>query len=177
MKTALMILLFASSAFAQSAPSATDSAAAPGCGPGDFSFAVKSDGSSHPVTQPEPGKALIYFLQDDKVFDSRPRPTVKWGMDGNWVGATQGDTYFYLSVDPGEHHLCSEWQSAVLVNASRQSAAAHFTAEAGKIYYFRAQDFYWRESGVANLKLGPLDSDEAQLLISQYGFSTSHPKK
>jgi hypothetical protein len=176
MKTALLILLFASSAFAQNAPPATGTAAAPGCGPADFSFAVKSDGSSHPVTQPESAKALVYFLQDDKVFDSRPRPTVKWGMDGNWVGATQADNYFYLSVEPGEHQLCTEWQSAVLVNASRQSAAAHFTAEAGQIYYFRAQDFYWRESGAANMKLGPVDSDEAQLLMTQFGFSTSHPK-
>ena len=168
MKTVLMILLFASSAFAQNAPSATGTAAAPGCGPADF---------SHPVTQPEPGKALVYFLQDDKVFVSRPRPTVKWGMDGNWVGATQADNYFYLSVDPGEHHLCTEWESAMLINASRQSAAAHFTAEAGQIYYFRAQDFYGRESGAANMKLGPVDSDEAQLLMTQFGFNTSHPKK
>jgi len=177
MKTVLMILLFASSAFAQNAPSATGTAAAPGCGPADFSFAVKSDGSSHPVTQPEPGKALVYFLQDDKVFVSRPRPTVKWGMDGNRVGATQADNYFYLSVDPGEHHLCTEWESAMLINARSQSAAAHFTAKAGQIYYFRAQDFYGRESGAANMKLGPVDSDEAQLLMTQFGFNTSHPKK
>jgi Protein of unknown function (DUF2846) len=177
MKAALMVLLFASSVFAQKAPSATGVATAPGCGPADFSFAVKSDGSSHPVTRPEPGKALIYFEQDDKLFDSRPRPTVKWGMDGNWVGATQADSYFYLTVEPGEHHLCAEWQSAVLVNASRQSAAAHFTAEAGQVYYFRAQNFYWKESGAANMKLGPVDSDEAQLLMTRFGFSTSHPNK
>ncbi len=69
----------------------------------------------------------MYFLQDDKVFESRPRPTVKWGVDGNWVGATQRDTYFYLSVDPGEHHLCAEWESAVLINVGRPSAAGHFT--------------------------------------------------
>jgi uncharacterized protein DUF2846 len=177
MKTALVILLFASSAFAQSVPAPTGSAAAPGCGPADFSFAVRSDGSSHPVSQPEPGKALVYFLQDDTAFDSSPRPTLKWAVDGNWIGGTHGDTYFYLSLAPGEHHLCSEWQSAVIVNASRQSAAAHFTAEAGKAYYFRAQDFYWRLNGVASLKLAPVDSDEAQLLMTGFGFSTSHPKK
>jgi hypothetical protein len=98
-------------------------------------------------------------------------------MDGNWVGATQADNYFYLTVDPGEHHLGTEWQSEAVVNASRQSAAAHFTAEPGQMYYFRAQDFYLQERGVANLKLGPVDSDEAQLLMTQFGFSTSHPKK
>jgi hypothetical protein len=177
MKTAFMILLFASSAFAQSPPAPTGTASAPACGPADFSFAVKSDGSSHPVSQPEPGKALVYFLQDDTAYDSFPRPTLKWAVDGNWIGATHGDTYFYLSVAPGEHHLCTEWQSAVVVNASRESAAASFSAEAGQVYYFRAQDFYWRGVGVASVKLGLADSDEALLLMSSFGFSTSHPKK
>jgi Protein of unknown function (DUF2846) len=177
MKTALMILLLASSALAQSAPAPTGTATVPGCGPADFSFSVKSDGSSHPVSQPEPGKALAYFLQDDRTFESHPRPTVKWGMDGTWVGATQADTYFYLSVDPGEHHLCAEWQSAVLINGGRPSAADHFTAEAGKVYYFRARDLYWGDVAAANVKLGRVNSDEAQLLMTQFGFSSSHPKK
>ena len=177
MKTALMILLFASSAFPQGAPSATGTAAAPGCGPADFKFEVKPSDSSHPVTQPEPGKALVYFMQDDKVFESHPRPTVKWGVDGNWVGATQSNTYFYISIDPGEHHLCSEWQTAVIVTAGRQASAAHFTAEAGQVYYFRAQDFFLRDTGAANIALGPVDGDEAQLLMTNFGFSSSHPKK
>jgi len=177
MKTALMILLFASSALAQGAPSPTSTAATPGCGSTDFKFEVKSSDSSHPVTQPEAGKALVYFLQDDKVFASHPRPTVKWGMDGNWIGATQANTYFYVSVDPGEHHLCSEWQTAVIVTAGHQAAAAHFTAEAGRVYFFRAQDFYWKDTGAANVKLNPVDSDEAQLLMTKFGFSTSQPKK
>jgi hypothetical protein len=176
MKTALMVLLFASSAFSQNAPTATGSAAAPGCGRTDSKFEVKSGDSSHPVAQPEPGKALVYFLQDDKVFESHPRPTVKWGMDGNWLGATQSNTYFYTSVDPGEHHLCSQWQTSVIITAGHQAAAAHFTAEAGQVYYFRAQDFFWRDTSAANVKLGPVDSDEAQLLMTKFGFSTSHPK-
>jgi hypothetical protein len=177
MKTALMVFLFASFAFAQNVPPATASAAAPGCGPTNVNFEVKSNGSSHPVTQPEDGKALVYFLQDDKVFESRPRPTVKWGVDGTWIGATQANTYFSIAIDPGEHHLCSEWQTSVIITAGHQAAAAHFTAEAGQTYYFRAQDFYWRESGVASVKLGPVDGDEAQLLMSKFGFSTSQPKK
>jgi hypothetical protein len=177
MKTALMMLLFASSAFAQGAPAGRGTAAAPGCGPTDFKFEVKSSDSSHPVTQPAAGKALVYFLQDDKVFESHPRPTVKWGVDGTWIGATQANTYFYISLDPGEHHLCSEWQTSVIVTAGHQAAAAHFTAEAGQVYYFRAQDFYWKDTNAASVKLNPVDSDEAQLLMSKFGFSTSQPKK
>jgi hypothetical protein len=149
----------------------------PGCSPANFSFAVKSDGSRHPVSQPEAGKALVYFLQDDKAFESHPRPTVKWGLDGNWVGATQGDTYFYLSVDPGDHHLCAECQSAVLLDGGRPSAADHFTTEAGKSYYFRAQGLYWGDVAAADVKLGRVNSEEGPLLMTQFGFSNSHPKK
>jgi Protein of unknown function (DUF2846) len=163
--------------FAQNAPPPTGSAAAPGCGPANVSFDVKSSGSSHPVSQPEPGKALVYFLQEDKVFESRPRPTVKWALDGNWIGATQANRYFHISVDPGEHHVCSEWQTAVILIAGHPAAAAHFTTEAGQAYYFRTENYFWKETGVTNIKLGQLDSDEALLLMSQFGFSESKPKK
>lgn len=77
MRLPLLFLLFATSALAQNVPPPTGSPAAPGCGPANVSFDVKSSGSSHPVSQPEPGKALVCFLQEDKVFESRPRPTVK----------------------------------------------------------------------------------------------------
>lgn len=179
MKPALMllVLLFAIPAFAQNAPAANASAEAAGCGPDNVSFSVKSNRSTHPVTQPESGKALVYFLQDDKIFASRPRPTVKWGVDGNWIGATQSNAYLSFSVDPGEHHLCAEWQTAVIVGAGHQSAANHFTAEAGQTYFFRAQDFFRQNVSPGRLKLAPVDSDEAMLLMSKYGLSTSKPKK
>jgi hypothetical protein len=174
-KTLLIVLLFATSAFAQNAPVGT--AAAPGCGPEEGGFKVKSNDRQHPFVQPEPGKALVYFLQEDKVFESRPRPTVKWGVDGAWVGATQSNAYFYLSIEPGEHHLCSMWQTAVVVGAGHQAAAASLTAVAGGVYYFIARDRYWNETHVAYVKLEPLDPDEAQLLMSQFAFSTFQPKK
>jgi len=175
MKTMLLILLFATSAFAQNAPNGT--AAAPGCGPEGGGFKVKSNDRQHPFVQPEAGKALVYFLRDDKFFDSRPRPTLKWGMDGAWVGATQSNAYFYLSVDPGEHHLCTVWQTLVVLTADKQAAAAHFTAEAGGVYFFIARDINHEGSREPAIKLGPVDSDEAQLLMSTYAFSTFQPKK
>jgi hypothetical protein len=39
-------------------------------------FEVKTDGERHPVTEPEPGMALVYFLEDDSEFGSIPKPTV-----------------------------------------------------------------------------------------------------
>ena len=180
MKTlpALLLLAFATPSCAQNAP--TSAAAAPGCGADNTKFDVKTDRSQHPLVKLEPGKALVYFLQDDTYFQSVPRPTTRFGLDGNWVGATQANAYFYVSVDPGEHHLCADWQSFVSFNVAKKSAAAHFTAEAGSVYFFVVNDH--ADSGreherPAGMKLSPLDSDEAQLLMSKFGFSTSRVRK
>ncbi len=174
----LFLFAFAATSFAQNAP--TEAAAPPGCGAENTKFDVKTDRSQHPFVKPEPGKALVYFLQDDSYFLSVPRPTTRFGRDGNWVGGTQANSYFYASVDPGEHHLCAGWQSFVGFNVARKSAAAHFTAEAGGVYFFAVNDHADRgdeHQRPAGMKLSAVDSDEAQLLMSKFGFSTSRVRK
>ncbi len=143
------------------------------CGPADVSFDVKTDATQHPVAQPEPGTALLYFLQDDSTFGARPRPTSRLAIDGAWVGATHSNSYFYVSIAPGEHHLCTEWQAE---GNGRHAAALHFTAQPGASYYFGAENFYTRDTG-PNLRFEALDSDEGQLLIRRFALSTSHPKQ
>jgi hypothetical protein len=179
MKTMLATLLFsffllAATAFAQNA--STGTAVALGCGTVDIKFNVKTDSSQHPAAQPEPGKAVIYFVEDDTQFQSRPLPVTRIGLDGTWVGANHGNSYFYLAVDPGEHHLCANWQSFVGVGAHHQSAAAHFTAEAGRSYYFTVKNTWLREVMIMKIALEPLDSDEGQLLASRFAFSSSRAK-
>jgi hypothetical protein len=184
MKTTLVcaVLLFASCASAQgqgaaAAPVPQVNPAMPGCGPANEKFKVTTDPKPQEDPAPEAGKALIYFVQDDRFFTSHPRPTVKWGVDGAWVGATRSATYFHIWVEPGAHHLCSEWQSAVILTQDAQVAVAHFTAEAGKTYYFRAQNVYWKEMPEAAVTLDPIDSDEGALLASRAGYSNATLKK
>jgi hypothetical protein len=162
----------AASARAQSVASAAQAAAANpiarACGPSNQEFNVKSANDANYNPAAAPGKALVYFLQDDRFYADRPRPTVKWGIDGAWAGATQSDALIAISVDPGEHHVCSSWQG------SGESALAHFTAEAGKTYYFRAQDIdmdrrAWTTPGIL---LALIDSDEGALMASQLRVST-----
>jgi hypothetical protein len=135
---------------------------------------VNTDAEQHSVPSPEAGKALVVFLQDDFEFNSTPKPTTRFGVDGIWVGATHANSYFYVPVDPGEHHLCASWQSSVTVVAARSMAAAHFTAQARKTYYFRARDMLIVPHPEVELK--PLDSDEAMVLLTLFAFSRSHPK-
>jgi len=94
------------------------------------------DQKNHSAGQPENGKALVYFIQDDTQFLSRPRPTTRVGIDGSWVGATQSQSYFYVSVEPGEHYVCASWQSSVGGPVAHSTAAIHLTAVAAHSYYF-----------------------------------------
>ena len=176
---ASLLSAFSTLTFAQTFPSAQ--AAAPGCGDKKIKWDVTTDRSIHPVATAGPGKALVYFLQDDANFQSSPKPTTRFGLNGSWVGATQSNAYFYVSVDPGEHHLCAGWQSWVGVGAGHTSAADHFTAEAGRSYFFIVRDFYTdnvhEPANLANMKLEQVNGDEGQLLMSKFGFSTSRARK
>jgi hypothetical protein len=155
---------------------------APGCGVDSGKFAVETDtgsASGQTPAQAEPGKAMIYFIEDDSNFASFPKPTTRMGVDGKWVGATHGNSYMAFAVDPGEHHLCASWQFGVILGKGKMASAAHFTAEAGRVYYFQVKNTFIRgdNSAITDMKLTPLDSDEGQLLAGKYAVSVSHPKK
>jgi hypothetical protein len=185
MASSLVILLFASTLVPSSVASSVSSTqtnyfGATGCGPANVEFEVKTDNGQHDMPAVDSGKAMIVFLQDDAMFGARPRPTTRFGIDGTWVGATHANSYFYVLVDPGEHHLCANWQShaATVGVPTRSTAAAHFIAEAGKTYYFQAWDIGIADRGPgAEVRLELLDSDEAQVLVRTFDFSSSRPKK
>jgi Protein of unknown function (DUF2846) len=132
MRIALFTLLFVASALAQ-APQAGSTAA---CGRNNVSFKVKLDESQHTLAQPDPGKAQVYFFHDAGTGVTLGYPTVKVAIDGTWVGAQHGNSYFPVSVEPGEHHVCVTLQSSLV---AQRVELAHFTAEAGKVYYYRTQ--------------------------------------
>lgn len=183
MAATLAILLFALLAFF---PMHTRAQEGPGCGPDNIKFDVSTKKVQGAATAPDAGKALVYFLQDDVRYGARPRPTTRFGVDGTWVGATHANSYFYVFVDPGEHHLCANWQSDVTglsyVGPKRSTAATHFTAEAGKSYYFRARDIVYAIPGRGlasepEVLLSQMDSDEAQVIINSFSLSSSRQKK
>ena len=76
-------------------------------------------------------------------------------------------TLFQFLVDPGIHHLCASWQTTVIVRQGHETAAAHFTAEAGVVYFFKVKDTFARELGTG-ISLKPLDSDEGLLLAANF---------
>ena len=177
MKTLLATLLFAASALAQINPALAQAQAA--CGPLNVHFDVQTF-ESLPTAGPERDKALVYVVEDYRPAPGELlNPTLRVGLDGAWAGATRARSYIYFSVDPGEHHLCTNWQSS-LKRLSRLIALAHLTAQAGKTYYFRAHITYsprGEGSADANLDLLRVDPDEGRFLVTSSRLSKSHPKK
>jgi len=123
--------------------------------------------------QPEPGKARIYFIHDSGAVTAvftLAEPTML-GVDGAWVGANHGNSYFSISVDPGEHHVCaSSWYS----REAKLVVLAHLQTEADRTYFYRTRLVVLRDTQY--LELDPVDSDEGKYLIASYPLSISHSK-
>jgi len=148
-----------------------------GCGANDVEFNVKTDKSQHPTVQPAPGKAVVYIFNTVRTDPGLVigSVTLRVGLDGDWVGANHGESYFYFQVDPGDHRICAQWQST-FERLSKLASAASLSAQPGQVYYFRAiADVRTHDRN--NVRLEPLDPAEAILLTSTSAFSTSHPKK
>jgi hypothetical protein len=169
-------VILAATVFSASPALAQDQAAAArtaaGCGPSQSQFEVKLDDTLHLLAQPEEGKAILYVFEDDFTG-----PTMRIGVDGSWVGATNSKSFLYFSLAPGEHSICTEWQSNVFKKTSeRVGGAKSLTVEAGKVYYLR-MTFEEVTKASGRIKLDLTDNAEGQFLLSSSALSNSHPKK
>jgi hypothetical protein len=183
-RLALSVLTLATAAWAQDTSVSQRQA---GCGPDLAKFAVKRDAHSHPAGAAQSGKALVYVFGDsefDHVAFHVGGLITRVGVDGEWRGAYEYKSYTYFSVDPGEHRLCTSQQSALKTRRENNASAITFTAEEGKVYYFRTQPSSTAVtsssvSGVPNGEVGlaTLDPAQAALMMPKWAYSTSQPKK
>jgi hypothetical protein len=168
LRLVVLAVIFTASALAQLKTAALP----PACGSTSGSFKVKLDKSQHSLLQPDPAKALIYFIHDAGTNWTTGYPTVKIAIDGTWVNANHGNSYFSVSVDPGEHHVCASLQSSLVAERVELS---HLTAAADTVYYYRTRLILSR--GVELLAIDPLDTDQAKYLIDTFPLSISDFKK
>jgi hypothetical protein len=162
-KIVLIAFLFGASTLAQNSSSA--------CGPENVRFTVTLDKSHPSLPKPEPGKATVVFIQDfgGQKFGIGVHVLTRIGIDGSWVSAIRDNSYSSVFLDPGERHICVDARTGLFAPPVE---FAHFTAEAGKVYYFR-----WRYLSIGGLLLAPVDSDEAEYQITQFPLSISNPRK
>lgn len=173
---ALFLVLLASPVFAQETSALNNPLWA--CGPDAAKFEVTTTPAADvvPVQLPEQGQALVYVIQDlgETNCLGECSVTTRVGLDGSWIGANKGRSYFSFSVSPGEHHLCTNVQSR-FAYLSVFHSLANFTADAGKTYFFRLR--FLSSSQVPQPDLEPTNSDQARYLVSFSNLATPHPKK
>ena len=179
MKAAVVFLCFAVSAFAQQkvrfGQQPGQNRLASACGPAHIGYKVDLDRNQHGPMPPEAGKAMVYFIHDAGIpFEKLTfaYPTTKYAVDGNWVGAGHGDSWFAVAVAPGEHHVCTVLQTSFM---DQRVELAQFTAEAGKSYFFRTR--LVMSQSVELLEMERIDSDEGNYLTDQYPLATSRVRK
>lgn len=171
-----LLALFAMPVLAQDQATAARTAA--GCGADNTQYDVKTDKSQHPVGQVADGKALVYVFEYEKTEPELFKigaVTIRVGLDGQWIGANHGNTYFYFPVDPGDHSICANWQSSI-GKLAKQASAASLSAEPGQIYYFQVRVDERTHDNPA-IWLEPVDPAEAKLLIASASLSNFKAKK
>ena len=177
MKFAFAFILTAASVSAQSSTPAPLPQNV--CGPMNVEFQINVGGSHSPSPKVEPGKALVFVIEDQRYLGAND-VTVRVGLDGSWVGATRGNSYLFFTVEPGEHHLCADIRPGIL-SPGRVVSLFGLTAEAGSVYYFRARTTGGPSAALAPdhtifIDLDPLNSDEGNFLVAFSPLSVSNAK-
>jgi hypothetical protein len=176
MKTLLAVILISLPALAAD-PTPSVAAVRTACGSDNVKFSVKSIEGQPSAPQPEPGKALVYVVEQyDRPRNELGKPTVRVGVDGSWVGANRSTSHLFFSVEPGEHHLCSDWQSLPPTIARLNPSLAIFAAEPGRTYYFRARVVEVSLS-LWTLDLERVNDDEGRMLVERSPLSDYQRKK
>ena len=137
----------------------------------------------HPAPAlPESAKARVVFIE---VADKNALPVItRVGLDGAWVGANKGNSWFESTVLPGEHHVCVDWQLAHRYLKDK-AALEVFTAAAGKTHYFMVKVGwtqnvnpvqFTRYDGEMTLELSAVNEDEGKYMAQNSNFSVAKPK-
>ena len=179
MAGAFAVLLLALSIF--SPPRARAQSVALGCGLPNIQFDVKMESRPPAAPTPKIGEAFVFFLQDNPKSDAS-RPVTRFGIDGAWVGATRDNSYFYVAVEPGEHTVCVDWELDTFGSFGPKASTdvAHFMADAGKSYYFRARHVVFTDRAgrlQPEVNLARLGDDEARTLMRSLRFSSCHQRR
>jgi hypothetical protein len=156
------------------------------CGKGEVKFDVEKHKGSPPPAPPAEGKARIVFIETwHRPSYEHGNLTVRFGLDGAWVGAASFDSYFTIDIAPGEHHLCASAQHSFGMPKSMQKdmiGMAAFTAEPGKIYYFdfKVEAVYAGIPGAPgsfSSSFAKVEDEDGKFLVKSSDLATSKPGK
>lgn len=174
MKASVMISVFSLliAALAQAQSNSVTSA----CGKPTVKFEVKTSAIVSPALEPD--KAVVFIIERDLTTRTFVTPSSRLGMDGEWLGATSGNSYSLFVVTPGVHHLCADTKFGGVGGGGQ--AFLHFDAKPGATYFFeirntRVGDPKWGEE-LRDVALQQLDEDQGEYLLLMSTFVTSQRK-
>lgn len=134
-----------------------------GCGPKETKHSADTDKKTHPVPEPPADKALLFVVRPTMMGN---KIQTKLAVDGQWVGVNRGNNYFFFTLDPGEHFLCS---------TAENRSVMKLTVEAGKTYYVQ-QKIRMGFMKATNI-LEAIDEREGKVALTKTHPSVSVEKK
>ena len=148
------------------------------CGPEKSKIVVHRDKNHHPTADTDSSHATVYIIQQDEfhAYVIGAFPT-RYALDGQWFGGNSDNSYFYTSIDPGEHHMCAEW-GVDFKHYARPFSLAKINLKSGETYYFRARVVLYSVGGQGerSITLDPISAEEGKRLISEVAYSTAKIK-
>jgi len=150
----------------------------PACGDDKVKFEVKVEKGLLEFPPIAPGKARLVFIETlDKHGVIGAAATARYGVDGAWVGANKGNSYFFIDVDPGNHQICANWQA--INTTGRNVGMTEVNAAAGRTYYFETAILEQAESDGPHrvytdigFRFNPVPQQEGQYRLRMYALST-----
>lgn len=146
------------------------------CGSDSVKFDVKTEKDQPPPAAPADGKAQIVLVGTVPNEGALMHwPAIRFGINGAWVGANKGNSYFTLDVAPGAQNICVSAQGVMAGMAKDLVDMQTFTAEAGKVYYFEARFGMiggGNGGGVVTFGLAPLNENDGKYRVKAWKLAT-----
>ncbi len=157
------------------------------CGNEKVSFEIQLQKNPPASAAPEAGKAQVFFIEKSEKplavecvsAGVSCNDEARFGVDGAWVGATKGNSYLPISLEPGVHHLCAV--------VGKEAHAEPLTVEAGHAYYFQVEyEAEGKQYGTAkepnyqvekNVKFSLLNEDEGKYRVKASALSVATLKR
>lgn len=156
------------------------------CGNEKVSFDIQLQKNTPAPATPEAGKGQVIFIEKSEKPPTMGCLTAgvscndvtRFGVDGAWVGATKGNSYLAISLEPGVHHLCAV--------VGKEVHAEPFSVEEGHAYYFQVEyKAEGKQYGTAkepnyqvekNVRFSTLNEDEGKYRVKASALSVATPK-
>lgn len=151
------------------APGANGAKLPASCGPQSTTVSVQTKKERKKLAAIPAGKARLVFVQQLGVCPGCG--VVRIGLDGKWVGANKGNSWFDVVVPAGEHHVCGFWNFSH-TGLENRVRLTELDAKAGQTYYFETSALT-AQYEVNRLRLTSIPRNEGAFLVLRSKVSLS----